>query len=74
MKRLLGIGMQGVLDAVYIRKNDGGAFSVRFYEYARDLAKPLEDRADVSLDGVWMETFDSYGRLSRRKESSSVSF
>ena len=48
--------MQGVLNAVYIRKTDSDAFFVRLYEYARDLAKTLEDGADVGLDGVWSQT------------------
>jgi hypothetical protein len=52
-KRLLSICMQSTLNAMAICKNDARASSVRWYEYARDLAKTLEDGADVGFDGVW---------------------
>jgi hypothetical protein len=32
---------------------DVRASSVRLYEYARDLAKRLEEGTDVGFDGVW---------------------
>ena len=60
--RLLGICMQSTLNAMDIRKNDVRASSVRLYEYARDLAKLLEDGADVGFGGVWRQTCSCYGR------------
>jgi hypothetical protein len=49
----LGIRMQGALNAVDVRENDVRAPSVRSYEDPVDLAKMLDDGADVGLDGVW---------------------
>jgi hypothetical protein len=36
-----------------VRVAHDGVSSVRLYEYARDLAKPLKDGADVGFDSVW---------------------
>jgi hypothetical protein len=52
-KWLLGIRMQGAPDAMDVRENDVGAPPVRVYEYTFDLAKTLEEGADVGLERVW---------------------
>ncbi|KAH9988599.1 hypothetical protein BJV77DRAFT_731581 [Russula vinacea] len=43
--------MQRAPDAMSVRVNDVGAISTKVYGYARDLAKALEDGADV---GLWV--------------------
>ena len=59
---LLSISMQRAPDAMGVRVNDVGAISTKVYGYARDLAKALEDGADVGLVGVRRETRDCDGR------------
>ena len=50
---LRGICGQSALNATDNCKNDVCASLVRLYEYARELAKMLENGADVGFDSVW---------------------
>jgi len=50
---LLGICIQGTLNAIHVRKNDVRVSYIGLDDYTLDLAKPMEDGADVGFDGVW---------------------